>query len=196
MAGLDSFAGIDLVAVLPDGAILTGYGDGSTQLWEWNRKGELEAGPVLKGHERRVAHVTTDAEREWLATLGEDGVVKFWDLDSESPDSTGWPLRGQAGITALAMNGAWIATGAADGTVRLHRSLMRDPNHLLYAESGIPTDVSADSRWVATGADGDVWLWDLSQDEPVETPLLLRGHSKSLPPHHRPDGRWLATRQL
>jgi len=196
VGGVKSMAGIDLVAVLPGGErFLTGYGDGSVQLWDWRDKKRIEPGPLLRGHEERVAGVAFDARGTWLATRGAEGAVRVWVPSAVAPERSGSLLRSHTSVGALAIGpDRWLATGAVDGTVRLNR-LPVAPGGEAFARAGSATEISPDSRWVATSRpSGDVWLWDLTQDDPTDAPVVLAGHKT---PIHSlaisPDGRWLAT---
>src|SRR5262249_27238701 len=151
-----------------------GYGNGSVQLWDWRDKRKPKPGVVLQGDRHRVASVSVSADGGWLAARGAGGTVRLWDLLAAEPEKSGRALRGHVGVSALAVGpNSWLASGAINGEVRLER-LPVQHERVEYAKYGSATEISPDSKWVAAaGGDGEVLLWDLSKDNPTETPVIL-----------------------
>jgi WD40 repeat protein len=196
MNGLKSMAGIDLVAALPDGStLLTGYGDGSVQLWSWRPPKPPAPGPVLDAREGPVREVSAlaDESGRWLATRSSEGLVHLWDLTSDDPERSGPVMSSRRETAALALaRGGWIATGSVSGAVRAQR-LPERWTGVTYTQIGTATAISPDSRWLATAAGKDIRLRDLRHDEVLDGPLL-RGHAKDVSQLEiSGDGRWLAS---
>jgi WD40 repeat protein len=74
---------------------------------------------VLEGHTAPVRSVAIDPEGTWLASGGDDRVVRRWDLGTGRPMDT---LRGHVGPVrgvAVSPDGTLVATAGVDGTLRL-----------------------------------------------------------------------------
>lgn len=74
---------------------------------------------------RALACAPAGASRNWCVTGGEDGSLRLWDLDAEAEEPVKAVDKAHAdAITAAAFSpdGAYFATGAADGTIKLWRS--------------------------------------------------------------------------
>jgi WD40 repeat protein len=75
---------------------------------------------VLKGHTGGVTRVVFSPNGRILASTGEDGTVRLWDVATRKP--RGAPLRGhEKNVTALAFShdGRLLATGGSDQQVLL-----------------------------------------------------------------------------
>src|SRR5260221_9069881 len=106
----------------------------------------------------------------------------------------GLPLSGDTHpvtATAFSPSGNWLATGSADGTVRLwNPGLPGSPPTILRGNSGAITALSfsADSRWLVTSSqDGTVTLWDILASPETSHAVPLHGHrsavqARALPP--------------
>jgi WD40 repeat protein len=115
-----------------------------------------------------------------------------------------------AWVTSVAFrrDGRWLATGSDDGTARLWDLQAKDPNgepRILYGHEAQVSTVafSPDGERLVTGSgDRTARLWDasallssdLTAEQAVAEPLVLRGHGASVwGVAYDPQGHWLAT---
>src|SRR5262249_27441535 len=138
----------------------------------------------------KITCVTFSADYRWVATGGEDRIVRVWGLGKSrgfSRLSQPEDIRG----LSISSDGRWLAV-AADTTLRLWDF----SNHRLTAELPmglIPKyiAVAQGGRRVAVGIGFNVSVWELPsrrQVSQVQLPSVVNALSLS------PDGKWLATK--
>jgi len=235
------YAVMDL-AFSPDGKwIATASEDGQTILW--NIDNPYHDSLILKGPQAAVRSVAFSPNGQWLAAGGADNIVRLWNVEkltnepmtstyrvaSESADAGAWTFNinklasqpitiddHQSPIYSVAFNhiGYMLATGSADGTVKLYAmnnrenplTLRNELNNNLIDEMSLPPDsrwlgtedaidmtVSPDGRWlVAANLSKSISLWDL--DDPTEEPRILYGNEGIVNSMtFSPGGNWLIT---
>jgi tetratricopeptide (TPR) repeat protein/roadblock/LC7 domain-containing protein len=145
----------------------------------------------LEGHQGEVYSVNFSPNGKQLATHGEDGTARLWDLSGKQLAE----LKGhQGGVTSVnfSPDGKQLATHGEDGTARLW-DLSGKQLAELKGHQGSVTSVifSPDGKQLATsGEDGTARLWDLSGKQLAE----LKGHQGSVTSvNFSPDGKQLAT---
>ncbi|MEU7871421.1 hypothetical protein [Dactylosporangium sp. NPDC049140] len=90
------------VAVAPDGSwYATGHRDGPVLLW---RGGSARPLGALAGHDGPVAGIAVDDTGTWIATAGEDRMLRVWARDGRCVAAMRVELR----LTAC----AWVPPGA------------------------------------------------------------------------------------
>jgi hypothetical protein len=164
------------------------------------------------GDTTQVRSLAFSADSHWLATGGDDGQTRLYDLKHADPGSKPRHLGGHVkdsgvGEVLFTPNGRWLVTGGRDETARLWemKAVGDSPRSVvLRGHKGWVEflSVSRDSRWLVTGAhipnqefDGAARLWDLNAADPSTVRAVLGGHGGSLQDAiFSSDGRSLVTR--
>jgi WD40 repeat protein len=164
----------------PDGrGVLTGYEDGSADLWD-AASGKLAH--TLSGHTRAVRSVAVSGDGRIGMTGGLDETVRRWDLASgkelvagpAAPQPAGLPTlvasightaTDYVGAAAFSSDAGLLATGGAKGTLilwnvdsRMALRAFRGPVHSGRAIDSIA--FSPDNTRLVSGEDGMVRVWD------------------------------------
>jgi len=106
----------------PDGNTLALADDlGNVQLWDLSRNYEpTPRGRALNTGARRPRAVAFSADAALLAVIGEDEVVRLWDIrHPERPRHLGSPAQLPARSVAFSADARLVATAGADGRVSL-----------------------------------------------------------------------------
>ncbi|MBL9137050.1 MAG: serine/threonine protein kinase [Verrucomicrobiales bacterium] len=150
--------------------------------WEWrhlNERCRSDDMAVLRGHQAPLATVKFSPDDRWLASLGEDGVLKVWDA-VETREIASWvahsPTKNQdlhpwtpMHSLAFSPDGKRLATGGPDGWVRIWDFTSRRELLALESDPGAITalDFSPDGSLVATGSIGSkIRVWRISGHRP------------------------------
>jgi WD40 repeat protein/3',5'-cyclic AMP phosphodiesterase CpdA len=195
-------------------SLATGGGDGPVKLWD-RESGRLVR--TLEGHYGAAQSVSFGPDGRWLASGGGDGVVRVWEAESgrllrtmehHGPQASAqgpgpvqrlmrrWHRLPGSAVQSVSVSadGRWLASGDADGAVKLWDA---EEGHLLRSLEGHPGGVqcvafSPDARWLASGgADGAVRVWEAESGKLQRT---LEGHTDGVRGlAFSPDGRWLAS---
>jgi len=123
----------------------------------------------IKGHQRRIWHVSFSPNSEYMATASSDGTARLWDLSgnqqAELKGHQGWVTH-----VSFSPNGESVATAGEDGTARLWdlsgKQLVEFNQH---QGKVLSVSFSPNGEYIATaGEDGTARLWDLSGKQLVE----------------------------
>lgn len=174
-----------------DGTLLASSGaDGG--LWLWDVASGEQRAHIVNPSGRVLALAFDGATR--LAGVTIEGRIQFWDIaaaDSNAPmRMTPAPSSGhQARVLVVALNatGTRLASGSADGSVRLWDTANGQERARLDVggEVGALAFNPEGTRLAAGLSDGDIQLWDLSEDAKAPHPLARLNGSKSRIRHLR-----------
>jgi WD40 repeat protein len=91
-------------------------GDEQGKIAVWGKTGEAPVMSLQHGKpEIAVSSIAFRADGGQLASAGEDGVIKVWDLASRQAVRTDDLHAGSVWALAFSPNGQWLAAGASDG---------------------------------------------------------------------------------
>ena len=172
---------------LPSAAHAAAAGSsGTVAIITITRGGQLESGPILRGHSgpiRTLCLIAQGAGRTLLAAAGNDGTISIWELTNTgisapgtSPPATcatgqlvghtGW-IWSLAAIPAMPGSPPRLASAGADHTIRIWEPASSHACGLLLAGHtdqvrAVTTATSDDGRivMVSGGHDGTIRLWD------------------------------------
>ena len=154
----------------------------------------------LEGHDRAVYSLAIATDGTWLASAGEDGTTRIWDMQNwgTANQATRFILRGHTDrVTAVAIapSGLWLASASDDNTVRIWDARTGRCHATLMAGRVSRLAITLDGTLItATGAVAHVW--DLAKRRVHRT--LDAGHKADRSPRLTamavaPDGTWLVT---
>jgi WD40 repeat protein len=127
---------------------------------EWlRRSGAAESKDA--GHVGAIVSVATEARI--VASGGEDGTVRLWDLDTRQPIRTFRAHTGWVYATALSPDGSVVASAGEDGLIRLYRTASGAPLGVLAGHSRrirALAFVPGQPLLVSGAEDGAVCMWD------------------------------------
>lgn len=202
-------AAVNDAAWSPDGTqILTIADDLRVRLWESVPQNTLL---TLGAHSRLVYDVVWSPDGSQIVTTGGDQVALVWNVGElpPAPQQTAvlpYTRQGQVPAepeaydheritlvltghdsvifsAAWSPDGAYIATGSRDGTVRIWDAVTGDPLYLFAGHEGAvkAVDWSPDGTRIASGDDENrVLIWEpfVDYDDTYNTVLILEGHTR------------------
>ncbi len=189
---------VRVLAMSPNGRWLVSGGDDHTpRLWDMTAIDqtavEITQSIKLSAHKGDVRTVAFSPDSRWLATggNGDNGKNLFlWDLnkvDQNTHDITQTQiLLGHTDTirdVEFSRKGQWLASAAADNTIRLWQwlkgSTVPTTTAVLRGHTGEVRSIaiSADGHWLVSGSeDGTARVWDLTAPDPSANPIVLPGH--------------------
>ena len=189
----------------PDGntiATAGGWEENVVQLWD-AQTGDHKT--TLTGHTKRVNSVAYSPDGKIIASGGEDGTVRLWEVATGKQKivlgRTSWSnflfpwLNPPVNSVAYSPDGKTVAAGGWDRKLRLCDTRTTKLKATLIGHTG-PVDAvvySPDGKTIATGGswnDHTVRLWDAVTGE---TKAILTGYTHINTVAYSPDGKTIAT---
>jgi WD40 repeat protein len=162
-------AAVESVSVMPNGtAFAAGTADG--KLFLWGNDGKLKAESIA--HSGPVRAVSFHPSQPLLATAGDDGLLRVWQLPAALPKALAHPDRVLAAV--LLPDGKRLLTGSADKVVRIwnNGAVERQfPGH----EAPVTALAATTAAIYSADADGAIRAWDLASGQPTGA---VSGHEK------------------
>lgn len=104
------------VTFSPNGELVAAAAeDGAVRIWEVEARRERAVLP----HPYKANAAVFVADGEQLVTVADDCLVRWWDVGRATPLASRRGHHGAVWSIGMSADGAWLATGSADATVRL-----------------------------------------------------------------------------
>lgn len=176
------------LSVAERGAVHAAAGeDGDVLLWT-----DVASAPtILRGHHQQVRALALSPDGRWLASGGDDHVVRVWNVAQGRPARVLEGHRAVVWVLAFSPDGRSLASAGDDKEVRLWDLETGAARTLPAADIVYSVSFSPDgTRLAYSGGDATVRVHTLASGETATLP----GHSASVRPVlFSPDGRHLAS---
>nr|VFK16056.1 MAG: WD40-like Beta Propeller Repeat [Candidatus Kentron sp. LFY] len=151
----------------------------------------------VQAHRGNVNAIAFSPDGKWLASGGDDGTVKLWEISIGKLIVTLRHGKYNSDIESVSFSpdGELLASGGDWGSIKLWEM----PSGKLIAtldghKFGVRVSFSPDGKWLASGGggggDGTVKLWEMPSGKLIAT---LKNHEYVSAVSFSPDGKWLAS---
>ncbi len=188
----------------PEGTYLLSAGgsDLRSELKYWSVK-EAQLLRNLEGHSSRVRAITFNTDGSKIISAGGENngnlsELKIWDTESgsllQNLQSKGSPVT----ALALTQDSEWLASGYANGEIRLWNLQDAQKNYLLKKHQKAITDLCfhpSQSLLASTGEDGASIVWDFQNTDSLQTAQIRKIWQDNFPKQciaFSPNGKTLA----
>ncbi len=171
--------------------------------WEWRHLMSQCHGDeitTIGRHEAGISGITFSPDDRSILAIGEDGVVKVWDVASRK-EAGSWQAHTNlfenrremtAHSLALSPDGLTLATGGADGQIHLWDLASRQKVHVGSLGGWVNgLAFSRDGSRLAGACSGEAGLWSLTDGAPVQLAWWRTGIPLALGVTFSADGRQL-----
>lgn len=173
------------LSLTPDGRTLVVGDEKGVEIWDWQR------GKKMRTLDRAGEEIVVLPDGKSI--IANNGELQRWDVATGKPlwtDTFEWGHVGAVLSLAFSADGKRLASGSADGTVRLwdvttsrplrvwHGHAARRPIPLHnWREAGVQSlDITPDGRWIlSVGSDDRLKLWEAAADKEIRTLVAHRG---------------------
>jgi serine/threonine protein kinase/WD40 repeat protein len=162
-------ADAELLVLSPDGARLAASGaDGSLRVFVLGPTTATKRVPAA--HEKIVA-ITFFSDGKWLATVGEEGVLRLWDPTVSLVATIEVAGSGEATALAASPTDGVLAVGLIDGRVKLIDANGAAAEREIAGAGGAAIEFAHDGKTLYTSSlvDGRVTAWNLATLEKSAT---------------------------
>jgi WD40 repeat protein len=136
--------------------------------------------PIFAGHTGQVNSVSFSEGGSIAISAGDDGTVRFWDVESGRETLKLAGHDGAVNCAVLSRDGTFALSGGADGTVRLWHAIKATCVRVLEGHKGPVKSVAIyplGGYVYSAGADGTVRMWQMSTGK---CPRILKKHKGSV----------------
>ena len=162
----------------PDGRrLITAAVDNTTRLWDVNTGGQV----ARLDQTGRTAAIALSKNQQWIATGGNDNLIRFWDVQKSWESKEGSQLKPLSGHTAevnaiaFSPDDLMLATGDLKGNVLVWNIETRE---IIWKLKGHTRKITAinflkgGTRLVTASVDNSVGQWDISTGKEIERLVL------------------------
>lgn len=121
------------VAWSPDSTIIAASCGEDVSLWDVSTISPLG---VLHGHQGQITSLSFDSQGRTLASTGEDGTVRLWDVKSQALVHSYLSDAPSSDTGNISPDGSWIAAIGGDGVVRIWKTSTEELLFTLLSVTG------------------------------------------------------------